>query len=94
MLKLPIRELSRPEFKNLGARSFKNLIAEVARKGAYLLTALQARLGDHPHVGNIRGKGLMCAVDFVKDREEKTPLSALTDQTFGTPLHAAAEPGP
>ena len=54
----------------------ENLVAEAARKGAYLLDALRARLGDHPHVGEIRGKGLMCAVEFVKDRDTKAAVRA------------------
>jgi adenosylmethionine-8-amino-7-oxononanoate aminotransferase len=66
----------------------ENLVAEAARKGAYLLTALRARLGDHPHVGDIRGKGLMCAVDFVKDRDEKTPFAL--DEQVGARIHAQA----
>jgi putrescine---pyruvate transaminase len=49
----------------------ENLVAEAARKGAYLIDALRARLADHPQVGEIRGKGFMCAVEFVKDRETK-----------------------
>jgi adenosylmethionine-8-amino-7-oxononanoate aminotransferase len=66
----------------------ENLVAEAARKGAYLLSALHARLGDHPHVGDVRGKGLMCAVDFVKDRERKTPFAV--DEGVGARIHAEA----
>ena len=40
-------------------------------KGRQFLTALKAALSDHPHVGNIRGKGLMCAVELVEDVETK-----------------------
>ena len=32
-------------------------------------------MGDHPHVGNIRGKGLMCAVELVKDKATKEAFS-------------------
>jgi adenosylmethionine-8-amino-7-oxononanoate aminotransferase len=64
----------------------ENLVAEAARKGALLLETLRARLGAHPHVGEIRGKGLMCAVEFVKDRETKTPFAA-TEQ-IGARVHA------
>ena len=64
----------------------ENLVAEAARKGAYLLAALRARLGNHPHVGDIRGKGLMCAVDFVKDRDGKTPFAL--DEQVGARIHA------
>ena len=53
----------------------ENLVAEASRKGAYLMDALRARLAHHPHVGEIRGKGFMCAVEFVKDRETKQPFA-------------------
>ena len=29
----------------------------------------RARLGDNPHIGDIRGKGLHMAIEFVKDRQ-------------------------
>jgi adenosylmethionine-8-amino-7-oxononanoate aminotransferase len=66
----------------------ENLVAEAARKGAYLLDALRSRLGGHPHVGEIRGKGLMCAVDFVKDRSSKTPF--VPEEQVGARVHTAA----
>ena len=53
----------------------ENLVAEASRKGAQLMDALRARLAHHPHVGEIRGKGFMCAVEFVKDRETKQPFA-------------------
>jgi len=52
----------------------EHLVAEAARKGARLIEALRAGLGQHPHVGEIRGKGFMCAIEFVKDRETKQPF--------------------
>jgi adenosylmethionine-8-amino-7-oxononanoate aminotransferase len=66
----------------------ENLVAEAARKGAFLLNALRSRLGDHPHVGEIRGKGLMCAVEFVKDRDTKAPFTP--EAQVGARLHAEA----
>ena len=53
----------------------ENLVAEASRKGARLMDALRAHLAHHPHVGEIRGKGFMCAVEFVKDRETKQPFA-------------------
>ena len=44
---------------------------QAAAKGEYLLKALKAALGDHPNVGDVRGKGLMCAVEYVKDKATK-----------------------
>lgn len=50
------------------------LVERAARLGAYLRQGLEARFGDHPHVGDIRGRGLMQAMEFVLDRDNKTPF--------------------
>ena len=44
---------------------------QAATKGQYLFDALTAAFGDHPRVGNIRGMGLMCAVELVQDKTTK-----------------------
>ena len=49
---------------------------QAAAKGDYLLDALRAALAGHPHVGDIRGKGLMCAVELVEDKATKQPFPA------------------
>ena len=41
--------------------------------GRRLLAEL-APLLDHPHVGDIRGKGLLAGVEFVKEKEGKKPF--------------------
>ncbi len=46
--------------------------AQAAEKGSYLLKALQGALAAHPHVGDVRGKGLMCGIEFVQDKSAKT----------------------
>lgn len=66
----------------------ENLVAEAARKGAYLLDVLRACLADHPHVGEIRSKGLMCAVEFVRDRETRAPFAP--EQQIGARIHNEA----
>jgi adenosylmethionine-8-amino-7-oxononanoate aminotransferase len=66
----------------------EDLVAEAARKGTYLLEALRSRLGEHPHVGEIRGKGLMCAVEFVKERGTKAPFAP--EDQVGARIHAEA----
>ena len=50
--------------------------AQAAAKGDELLARLDTALADHPHVGNIRGKGLMCAVELVEDRATKRSFPA------------------
>ena len=48
-----------------------NLIENAASVGAYLRQSMQEALGDHAHVGDIRGEGMLCAVEFVKDRDNR-----------------------
>jgi L-2,4-diaminobutyrate transaminase len=48
-----------------------DLVANAKSAGAYFKTALSDALGDHPNVGDIRGDGLLCAVEFVADRESR-----------------------
>ena len=40
---------------------------QAKQKGMQLLDGLRSALSDHPHVGDIRGLGMMCAVEYVKD---------------------------
>ena len=51
----------------------ESLVEASAVKGLRLLALLRARLGDHPSVGDIRGRGLMVGVELVEDRELRTP---------------------
>lgn len=53
-----------------------NLLQNVRTNGDYLGQKLKAALGRHPHVGDIRGRGFMWAIEFVKDRETKEPFPA------------------
>jgi adenosylmethionine-8-amino-7-oxononanoate aminotransferase len=50
-----------------------SLVARSDRVGKALMRKLQ-RLLDHPHVGDVRGKGLLLGVEFVKDKKKKTPF--------------------
>jgi adenosylmethionine-8-amino-7-oxononanoate aminotransferase len=67
----------------------EGLVAEAGGKGARLLRALTQGLGAHPHVGEVRGKGLMCAVEFVKDRATKTDFPP--EERVGARIHAEAQ---
>lgn len=48
-----------------------DLLANVKRQGARLRERLGQRFGNHHHVGDIRGRGLFVAVEFVADRASK-----------------------
>jgi adenosylmethionine-8-amino-7-oxononanoate aminotransferase len=47
------------------------LLANVQAMGARLESALVERFGNHRHVGDIRGRGLFRAIEFVQDRASK-----------------------
>lgn len=51
------------------------LLDNVVAMGARLDAGLRARLGQHPHVGDIRGRGLFRAVELVADRASKAPFA-------------------
>ena len=40
--------------------------------GAYLNKAMKEALGGHAHVGDVRGEGMLCAVEFVENREKRS----------------------
>ncbi len=50
----------------------EGLASRAGRLGARLKSRLEAGLGQHPHVGDIRGLGLIMAVDFIEDRTTGT----------------------
>jgi adenosylmethionine-8-amino-7-oxononanoate aminotransferase len=62
--------------RNLRIIEDEDLPGQCAAKGARLIGALRSALGDHSHVGDIRGKGLMCAVELVADRSTKQSFPA------------------
>ena len=51
-----------------------NLLANVKSMGALLQRRLGERFGNHPHVGDIRGRGLFQAIELVEERSTKTPF--------------------
>jgi len=52
----------------------RNLLANVRLMGRTLRGALDDRFGNHPQVGDIRGRGLFLALELVADRETKEPF--------------------
>ena len=52
----------------------EKLIACVENQGSKLKMALQDRFGNHPHIGDIRGRGLFLGMEFVSERVSKVPF--------------------
>jgi adenosylmethionine-8-amino-7-oxononanoate aminotransferase len=50
------------------------LLACVRDKGRGFEARLRAALGNHPHVGDIRGRGLFWGIELVADRASKAPF--------------------
>ena len=53
----------------------EDFASQAEAKGKRLLVGLKDALSEHPQVGDIRGLGLMCAVEVVKDRDTKAPFT-------------------
>jgi len=51
------------------------LLENVRMMGVHLEQRLRERLGQHPFVGDIRGRGLFWGIEFVADRDSKDPFS-------------------
>lgn len=54
----------------------RRLLDKVLQQGVRLHKALQDRFGDHPNIGDIRGRGLFYGLEFVQDRDSKKPFEA------------------
>jgi adenosylmethionine-8-amino-7-oxononanoate aminotransferase len=53
-----------------------DLLANVRRQGAHLARRLTERFGNHPFVGDARGRGLFWAIELVADRHSTEPFDA------------------
>ncbi|WP_298376261.1 aspartate aminotransferase family protein [Azospirillum sp.] len=54
------------------------LLENGVKAGARLMAGLHA-LRDHPLVGDVRGRGMLAAIELVVDKERKTPLPAAAE---------------
>ena len=57
---------------NLDIIAREGLVDHAGQVGHYLLARLREVFGDHPRVGDIRGVGLLAALEFVAERERPT----------------------
>ena len=54
----------------------EDFVGQAQTKGKHLLVKLKEALADHPHVGEVRGLGMMCGVELVKDKATKEMFDA------------------
>ena len=53
----------------------EDLLSRVRHLGGLLMDGLKDRFKDHPYIGDIRGRGLFQGIEFVENRETKTPFA-------------------
>jgi L-2,4-diaminobutyrate transaminase len=59
---------------NLDIMEREDLFGRAAETGTYLQSRLRETFGDHPHVGEVRGIGMIAALEVVVDRETRAVL--------------------
>jgi L-2,4-diaminobutyrate transaminase len=64
-----------------------DLVRNAGEVGAYFNAALKDAVGSHRHVGEVRGEGLLAAVEFVRDRDDRIFFDAT--QKVGPRIAAA-----
>ncbi len=69
----------------------EDLVAASAAKGDRLRGLLDERLGEHPNVGEIRGRGLMVGLELVADRPSRAPFPRSARITEGVVAAARRE---
>ena len=60
----------------------EQLAARAAELGDYFAGKLRELQSRYPAIGDVRGKGLMLAIDFVRDRESRTPDPEYRDRVL------------
>lgn len=74
---------------NLAIIETEDFTGQSAEKGMRLLEDLRQALADHPHVGEVRGLGLMAAIELVQDKATKAEFPA--EDGIGAKVHLAAQ---
>jgi adenosylmethionine-8-amino-7-oxononanoate aminotransferase len=67
----------------------EGLVERSARQGAVLKARLQEAFADHPHVAEVRGEGLLLAIEVVADRDTLMPYperDAVSTRIVGSAL--------
>ncbi|MCW3992725.1 MAG: aminotransferase class III-fold pyridoxal phosphate-dependent enzyme, partial [Candidatus Bathyarchaeota archaeon] len=66
----------------IGVIEEEGLLENAEKQGSYILKRLQEMMDEHSLIGDVRGKGLMVAAEFVKDRETKEPAKKESEEVM------------
>lgn len=72
---------------NLALIDKLNLVKKAQTHGNYLNNTMQSALANHPNVGDVRGEGMLCAVELIKDKDKHLGFDA--SQKIGPAVVAA-----
>jgi 4-aminobutyrate aminotransferase len=59
-----------------------SFMENAAHTGQRIMDRLNEMAGDHPSIGDVRGKGLMIGIELVKDKETKEPTPEIRDEVI------------
>ena len=73
---VPLRIQSSPSVRAAGVANLQliddlGLVENARTVGTYFNSAMKSAFADHPHVAEVRGDGLLCAVEFAEDKAER-----------------------
>lgn len=74
---------------NLEVIDEQGLVANAATTGAYLRAVMDAAVGSHPNVGEVRGEGMLCAVELTSDKATRAgfePMGSVGAQVVAAML--------
>ena len=60
--------------RNIEIIEGEGMVENAAAVGAYCKEQLEGMMGDHPSIGDVRGIGLLMAIELARDRETKEPF--------------------
>ena len=66
--------------ENMNILENEDLLGNTTRMGEYMLEKLEGLKAKHKIIGDVRGKGLFCGLELVKDRDTKEPVAETTAQ--------------
>ena len=69
------------------------LVENAGTVGAYLNQVMAEAVGNHPNVGEVRGEGMLCAVELVGDRETRAGFDAAPGATTAQVVAAMGRRG-
>ena len=69
------------------------IMKQAEETGQYLLEGLKTLQNTHPSIGDVRGKGCLLGIEFVKNRETKEPFLEASSEVYKECMKRKLIPG-